>query len=320
MFKRKRPPRRTGLRSLDAPEHGRWPGPRPRGIIWTSALFLLLFAVLFAAAIGVFFLRSDWLTAFTAWSEGAELGRDLQTPLMLVIFSLLFALPFVLHAWLRDGRSPVALGLGEGFQLLPLWAALCFLLTIPLIGLSAPSLAGFGYGLAVGAAATPIFMLQGGSEEVVCRGWMMQTVGARYGAIAALTFSSIVFSLLHLNPLDTPLGMIVSVLARVPLAIALGLLALHYGNLWGAIGAHAGWNAGMLAAAGAQSKPGSSTWSVLLDLDTDTSWKDLLEPGFAATLALMFALLAIVWFVARRTRAVMASPPLPAHAVVEDAV
>jgi hypothetical protein len=78
----------------------------------------------------------------------------------------------------------------------------------------------------------------------------------------------------------------------------------------------------MLATAATQTKPGGSTWSVLLDLETNTSWKNLLEPGFAATLALMFALLALVWFLARRTRAVMASPPVSARerAVMENAV
>ncbi|HVY03436.1 MAG TPA: CPBP family intramembrane glutamic endopeptidase, partial [Caulobacterales bacterium] len=115
----------------------------------------------------------------------------------------------------------------------------------------------------------PVFAIQGGSEEVLCRGWLMQTIGARHGALAALIASSVFFAFLHFDPRETMLGMIVGVAARLPLAFALGLLALRQGNLWGSLGLHAGWNAGQFALVSVTTAAsGKSPWDALLDAES----------------------------------------------------
>lgn len=81
--------------------------------------------------------------------------------------------------------------------------------------------------------------VQGPTEELLCRGWLMQTIGARYRPWLGVVVSAAVFTLLHaLNPN-------LSLLALVNLCL-FGLFAALYalweGGLWGVSALHAAWN------------------------------------------------------------------------------
>lgn len=83
------------------------------------------------------------------------------------------------------------------------------------------------------------WIVQGAGEEVITRGWMMQTIGARYSPLLGVIISSVVFALLHsLNPN-------LSIIAVVNLAL-FGLFAalftLYEEGLWGVCGIHTAWN------------------------------------------------------------------------------
>ena len=93
------------------------------------------------------------------------------------------------------------------------------------------------------------FVVQGSSEEIITRGWLMTTIAARLGGVAgpkiglavAVAISSAIFAALHLaNPgaLDHPLALVNLVLVGVMLAF----YALAEGSLWGVCGWHAAWN------------------------------------------------------------------------------
>src|SRR5436853_116712 len=58
------------------------------------------------------------------------------------------------------------------------------------------------------AIAAPFFFIQASSEEIMFRGWMMQTIAARHGALIGLVASSLLFALGHIDPGETILGMI----------------------------------------------------------------------------------------------------------------
>lgn len=83
------------------------------------------------------------------------------------------------------------------------------------------------------------WVVQGGGEEVVMRGWVLPVLGARYRPWVGLLVSSILFSFMHaLNP-----GL--SVLALVNLAlfgVFAGLYAMREGSLWGISALHTVWN------------------------------------------------------------------------------
>lgn len=83
------------------------------------------------------------------------------------------------------------------------------------------------------------WIVQGGAEEVLARGYLLPVVGSHYGTVLGIIISSLVFASWHLfNPN-------LSVLAVVNLALY-GLFAafyaLHEGGLWGVCAFHSLWN------------------------------------------------------------------------------
>ncbi len=83
------------------------------------------------------------------------------------------------------------------------------------------------------------WIVQGGAEEVLIRGWVLPVIGARYKPWIGLLISSLIFALLHgLNP-----GL--SVIALINLALFglfAGLYAMREGSMWGISALHSVWN------------------------------------------------------------------------------
>lgn len=83
------------------------------------------------------------------------------------------------------------------------------------------------------------YMVQGMSEEVLCRGYFMVSVSRRSSLAAAVIANSIVFACLHLlNP-----G--ISILAFINLVlfgVFASLYMLRRGSIWGAAAIHSSWN------------------------------------------------------------------------------
>ncbi len=83
------------------------------------------------------------------------------------------------------------------------------------------------------------FIIQGGAEEVVFRGWLLPIVGARYTLLFGVIVSSLMFAFLHgANPGITILPVINLVLFGVFAAV----YALNEKSLWGICGFHSSWN------------------------------------------------------------------------------
>lgn len=83
------------------------------------------------------------------------------------------------------------------------------------------------------------WVIQGGAEEVLIRGWVLPVIGARYKPWLGLLISSFIFALLHgLNP-----GL--SAIALINLAlfgVFAGLYAMREGSMWGISALHSVWN------------------------------------------------------------------------------
>lgn len=94
---------------------------------------------------------------------------------------------------------------------------------------------------AIGGVILVLFgwIIQGGAEEVLIRGWVLPVIGARYKAWLGLLISSLIFSLLHgLNPN-------LSAIALINLAlfgVFAGLYAMREGSMWGISALHSVWN------------------------------------------------------------------------------
>lgn len=86
------------------------------------------------------------------------------------------------------------------------------------------------------------YMVQGMSEEVVCRGYLMPSIARRNPIWLAVLLSSLVFSLLHFaNP---GFGLMPTINIFLTGAV-FAVYVLKRGNLWGACAMHSFWNFGV---------------------------------------------------------------------------
>lgn len=83
------------------------------------------------------------------------------------------------------------------------------------------------------------YMIQGMAEEVICRGYLMVSIGRRYPMIVAVVLNALVFALLH------GLNAGLSVLALINLflfGVFASLYFIRRGNIWGIGAFHSVWN------------------------------------------------------------------------------
>ncbi|MBU1348271.1 MAG: CPBP family intramembrane metalloprotease [Alphaproteobacteria bacterium] len=101
---------------------------------------------------------------------------------------------------------------------------------------------------AVPAAFLPIvalligFIIQGSTEEIVFRGWLMQLIASRHGLIIALIVNAVLFGLAHAGNTEPTKELALGVVNIVLFGTFIGLYAAREGSLWGVCGWHAAWN------------------------------------------------------------------------------
>jgi membrane protease YdiL (CAAX protease family) len=181
--------------------------------------------------------------------------KPVQTAAVLTVELILgfAAVVFSLWLWLRffEGRPFSTLGLrGTDTLRKALRGALAGLL---LIAATALLLVLLGFVIVEGGSQGPVgFAALGGvllvalgwaaqatSEELLCRGWVLQTAATRYDTLVGVLFSSLVFSLFHLYQADVGFLAIANLFL---LGVLLALYALYEGSLWGVCTLHAAYN------------------------------------------------------------------------------
>lgn len=133
----------------------------------------------------------------------------------------------------RAGKDYL-IGFGMGFVAFSASVLLCVLTgTLKIDGLSG------SFNIGVFILFTVGFMLQGMSEEVICRGYLMVSIGRRYSMWVAILSNSLIFASLHLFNNG------ISVLAFINLVLY-GIFASLYfierGSIWGVAAFHSVWN------------------------------------------------------------------------------
>ena len=86
------------------------------------------------------------------------------------------------------------------------------------------------------------FIIQGSTEEIVTRGWLMQVITSRHGLGWGVALSSLLFGLLHAANIEPSPELLTGVLNVVLFGVFIGLYAAREGSLWGVCGWHAAWN------------------------------------------------------------------------------
>ncbi len=153
---------------------------------------------------------------------------------------------------------------------------------------------------ALGGAALMLlgWVVQGGAEEVLIRGWVLPVVGARYKPWIGMLVSAIIFSLLHgLNPGVSPLALFNLFL----FSIFAGLYAMREGSLWGISAFHSIWNWAQGNLFGLEVSGSKPIGGTLIDLTTSgrnwlTGGSFGPEGGLAVTIVLVIGILVILFW------------------------
>ena len=88
-------------------------------------------------------------------------------------------------------------------------------------------------------ALIPFWILQGGTEELVTRGWLFPAVSAKSNIFIGILISSALFGALHLFNTGVTVLSIVTIILN---GIFACLLMIKYDNMWVLAGMHGAWN------------------------------------------------------------------------------
>ena len=95
------------------------------------------------------------------------------------------------------------------------------------------------YSLTFVVLTIPFWILQGTTEEVVARAWLLPQLASRTNLKLAILISSVLFTLLHVgNSGLTPLSLVNLFL----FGVAMALYLLKTDTVWGVAGIHGAWN------------------------------------------------------------------------------
>lgn len=83
------------------------------------------------------------------------------------------------------------------------------------------------------------FVIQGMSEEFVCRGYLMNTIGGKHSMAAAVIISSVAFMALHLGNQGLS---IIALVNLVLIAVFFAVYMICFDNIWGVCAIHSIWN------------------------------------------------------------------------------
>ena len=223
---------------------------------WTWAVIVLSLTFLVVAQLIV--VAPDMIRYAQAVHAHPELAKH-HTPHSPALWELAVAdgllIMFIL-LWMRvfERRSPAAIG----FNAKPLlrylrgWLIGCGFLIAVVCGLWAMGIytvAGPGVWQAPTLALlapilgwVALFMVQGASEEVMMRGWLMQIVSSRHGLIWGVVINSLIFGALHLGNIKPSPELWAGASNVALFGIFISLYALKERSLWGVCAWHAAWN------------------------------------------------------------------------------
>jgi len=86
------------------------------------------------------------------------------------------------------------------------------------------------------------FIVQGSTEEIFFRGWLMQLIASRHGLWLAIGINSVLFGLMHAANIPPSRELFMGLLNIALFGVFISLYAAREGSLWGVCGWHAAWN------------------------------------------------------------------------------
>ena len=151
------------------------------------------------------------------------------------------------------------------------------------------------------------FMIQGATEEILCRGIVLHALKEKTSLLMAMNVSTILFILPHWSSLFAG-GMIYGVIGVINLiliSVIFSLLTICFKSIWAASGLHSFWNAILYSVLGLNVSGNGDTVTAIFNMQSvgDNIWNGSIygiEASVATTIVLAFA--AALVFVISRTR------------------
>lgn len=181
--------------------------------------------------------------------HGEMPGAQIMTLFQLYGF-VIFSVVILLYCKLVENRTPIMLGfnrkVGDYF--------VGILIAVILLALSIVVITMFGairyYGIFQNINSSMIFLfmgafiIQGATEELLCRGFLMGSLQKRVSNTMAIFINSAIFALLHFSALFDG-GLIYGIIGTVNLifvSVIFSVLTFKRKNIWIACGMHSFWN------------------------------------------------------------------------------
>lgn len=203
----------------------------------------------------VFFLLYNVFYAIAMIISEAALGPKAEDPFIsacVMLYSFAFEAVLVfLCVRLVEGRKISSIGfykqgwikklfMGVAFGIILISAAMGIFALMGFVSVDPPSsqLTGFaslGHVLVLFTA----FIVQGGTEEVLSRGWILNCVSARYNKVVGVVVSTIYFMSCHIFNAGFNVLVVVTIIL---FSILQCLLVFRTNSIWAAIGFHGAWN------------------------------------------------------------------------------
>ncbi|MFI2105447.1 lysostaphin resistance A-like protein [Isoptericola sp. NPDC019693] len=136
----------------------------------------------------------------------------------------------------RSGWLKLLLGFILGGALIALAAAPAMVSGALVTGAGSPTSVQGAAALGIVVATVPIWLIQGSSEEIVFRGFLLQRHLFSWPSWLAIVFLAALFAFVH------PGGNLLGKLNITLFGVLAALIVLQQGSLWVAMGVHAGWN------------------------------------------------------------------------------
>lgn len=213
---------------------------------WSIAAIILLIVFVIVGQIGTV------IPAMVAgWFTEANSSQWPQLTFILIAAFGASAVILCLWIWFFERRSLATIGLnGNGFARFARGYLIGLASLITVVGLIY-ALGGYqieGAGSLAPAALIPVgalfigFIIQGSTEEIFFRGWLMQLLASRHGLILAVIVNSLLFGLFHGLNIEPGRELFLGLANIVLFGLFMSLYAAREGSIWGVCGWHAAWN------------------------------------------------------------------------------
>ncbi|MGT2807184.1 CPBP family intramembrane metalloprotease [Streptococcus iniae] len=222
---------------------------------WVMTLLacLMVLSFLFVGETAVSILFSIVGTLFFLVKMGSMFSFDQVVAMfdnIYVMLTMAGAPGFILYFWLKyyEKRPFSSLGFVKKIwksEILKGWLVgtsliiISFLTSYLLGGLSLVSVDFRPLTLLQILSLMPFWFLQGGTEELLTRGWLLPVIKSRTNLIIAIALSSSLFGILHIGNHHVTFLSILSISLS---GVLMALYMIKTDNIWGVAGLHGAWN------------------------------------------------------------------------------